>query len=365
MNHLWQISETSFDPERQHHPETIFTIGNGYLSTRGAFEEGYLDDHRATFVHGVFDSAPIVFTELANAPDWLPLTIVVNGERFSMASGLLESYERTLDLRTGILTRKVDWRSPAGDRVKITFERFTSLAEEHTLFLRCRVIPEFYGEVEFRASLNGNMHNEGLAHWDWIAQGQSGKVISLLNRTRKSRILYASAMRVLPVAGGVLAEDFCDVENTPTYAITFKAEPGKELVLDKFVAAFNSRDSSDVVGAAVKSVSGIENWRVALEKHTQAWEQEWERTDVIIEGDDEAQISMRFNLFQMLIAAPRHDDRVNIGAKTLSGFGYRGHAFWDTEVFMLPLFTFTAPHIARNLLNYRYRNLPGRAPKPG
>ncbi len=363
MNPLWQITETSFDPERQHHLETIFTIGNGYLSTRGAFEEGLLDDHRATFVHGVFDAAPIVFTELANAPDWLPLTISVNGERFSMASGSLGSYERTLDLRTGLLTRKVDWQSPAGDRVKITFERFASLADEHTLCLRCRVVPEFNGEVEFRASLNGNMHNEGLAHWDWISQEYAGKVVSLLNRTRKSKIYYASAMRLAPVAGQVLAEDFCDVENTPTCSVTFKAQPGKELVVEKYVAVFTSRDVDDVVRAAALRVSQIGGWQEALRQNTRAWQQEWERSDVIIEGDAEAQISVRFNLFQMLIAAPRHDDRVNIGAKTLSGFGYRGHAFWDTEIFMLPLFTYTAPQIARNLLNYRYHNLPGARAK--
>ena len=75
MTDLWLISEDSFDPEKQHHKETIFTIGNGYLCTRGAFEEGHPGDRRATFIHGVFDEAPIVFTELANAPDWLPLTI--------------------------------------------------------------------------------------------------------------------------------------------------------------------------------------------------------------------------------------------------------------------------------------------------
>ncbi len=166
-------------------------------------------------------------------------------------------------------------------------------------------------------------------------------------------------MRVAATAGEVLAEGFCDVENTPTYTVNLEAEPGKEIIVDKTVAVFTSRDTDDVVNAAVEAVSQVGDWQTALEKHRKAWELEWERTDVIIEGDDEAQISVRFNLFQMLIAAPRHDDRVNIGAKTLSGFGYRGHAFWDTEVFMLPLFTYTAPHIARNLLNYRYRNLPG------
>jgi kojibiose phosphorylase len=129
--------------------------------------------------------------------------------------------------------------------------------------------------------------------------------------------------------------------------------------IEKRVAVFTSRDvsSAEVVNAAVNKAYDGESWDVALEANKQAWEKEWERTDVIIEGDDEAQIAIRFNLFQMLIAAPRHDDRVNIGAKTLSGFGYRGHAFWDTEIFILPLFIYTAPHIAKNLLNYRYRNL--------
>ena len=75
MTDLWTITEDGFDPQKQHHQETIFTLGNGYLCTRGAFEEGYPDDRRGTFIHGVFDEAPIVFTELANAPDWLPMEI--------------------------------------------------------------------------------------------------------------------------------------------------------------------------------------------------------------------------------------------------------------------------------------------------
>jgi kojibiose phosphorylase len=133
------------------------------------------------------------------------------------------------------------------------------------------------------------------------------------------------------------------------------------LIVDKRVAVFTSRDlpEDQLVRAAIERVNGVVDWPAAVAACAEAWAREWERTDVVIEGDDEAQIAIRFNLFQMLIAAPRHDDRVNIGAKTLSGFGYRGHAFWDTEIFMLPLFTYTAPHIAKNLLNYRCRNLPG------
>ncbi len=357
----WILSEDSFDPKKQHHKETVFTIGNGYLCTRGAFEEGYPGDHRATFIHGVFDEVPIDLTELANAPDWLPISIYLNGERFSLDSGTIESFQRILDLRTGLLTRIVRWRSPSGMSATLTFERFASLADEHLLCARCRVTPEFAGTVEFRAGLNGNMHNEGLVHWQWLGQGERDGVTYLHNCTRKSRIEIATAMQITNVIGREIVREAWDVENAPTRMVRLEAAPGQTVGIDKRVAVFTSRDveSKEVVNAVVNRVRESTEWESALEASNRAWTEEWNHTDVIIEGDNEVQISIRFNLFQMLVAAPRHDDRVNIGAKTLSGFGYRGHAFWDTEIFMLPLFNYTAPHIAKNLLNYRYRNLPG------
>jgi trehalose/maltose hydrolase-like predicted phosphorylase len=361
MTDLWTITEDSFDPQKQHHKETIFTIGNGYLATRGAFEEGYPADRRATFIHGVFDEAPIVFTELANAPDWLPLTVYLGGERFSMDTGVIESFHQVLNLRTGLLIRTVRWRSPAGLVATLTFERFASLADEHLLFMRCRVTPEFAGTVEFRAGLNGNMHNHGLVHWQWLGQGKQDEIIYLYNRTRSTDIEIATAMQVTNVMGHEIVRQEWDVQNAPTLMVRLEAIPGQTVGIDKRVAVFTSREveAAEVINAAVNRARDGVTWETALEANNQAWAEEWARTDVVIEGDDEAQISIRFNLFQMLIAAPRHDDRVNIGAKTLSGFGYRGHAFWDTEIFMLPLFIYTAPHIAKNLLNYRYRNLPG------
>ena len=361
MTDLWTLSENSFDPKKQYHKGTIFTIGNGYLCTRGAFEESYPNDHRATFIHGVFDRAPIVFTELANAPDWLPLSIYLNNERFSLDSGTIEAFERELDLRTGLLTRTVRWRSPSGLAATLTFERFASLGDEHLLYGRCRVIPEFAGIIEFRAGLNGNMHNEGLVHFEWQGQGKQDDVIYLHNRTRKSGIDIATAMLNTDVTGHEIDRQHWDVQNAPTQMIRVEAVNGQTVGIEKHVAIFTSRDidATRIVNAAVTRVRESEGWESAFEANKQAWAEEWDRTDVIIEGDEEAQIAIRFNLFQMLIAAPRNDDRVNIGAKTLSGFGYRGHAFWDTEIFMLPLFIYTAPHIAKNLLNYRYNNLPG------
>ena len=363
---MWTISENVFDPRRLHHHETIFTIGNGYLATRGAFEEGYAGDRRATFIHGVFDAAPIVVTELANAPDWLPLTVHLDGERFGLDRGTLEAFDHTLDLRSGVLTRTVRWRSPAGQGLRLTFERFASLARPHQLLLRCRLAAESAGRLEVRAALNGHMHNDGLLHWEHVDQGSAPDgAVYLHNRTRTSGHHAALAMRWVTTAGHERAREFWDVEDHPTLSVTLDAAAGEEIVLDKFVAVFTSRDvaAERVVAEALGEVRAVRDWDTALAANQAAWQVEWERTDVEIEGDDEAQVAVRFNLFQMLIAAPRHDDRVNIGAKTLSGFGYRGHAFWDTEIFMLPLFTYTAPHIARNLLNYRYRHLPAAREK--
>ncbi|MGE5378915.1 MAG: glycoside hydrolase family 65 protein, partial [Bacteroidota bacterium] len=127
---MWKITEETFLPEKQHHKETVFTIGNGYLSTRGSFEERYPGEMRATFLHGVFDDVPVVFTELVNAPDWLEMEIHLDGERFSLAEGELLSFTRSVDLRTATLTRDLRWRSPRGRETHLLFERFASLAEE-------------------------------------------------------------------------------------------------------------------------------------------------------------------------------------------------------------------------------------------
>ena len=114
----WTVIETKFDSE-QHHKETLFTIGNGYLGTRGTFEEGYPGSDPATFIHGVYDDVPVVQTELVNCPDWLPLVIYVGGDRFSLDQGEVLGYQQQLDLRWGIVSRDVLWCSPTGHKLSL------------------------------------------------------------------------------------------------------------------------------------------------------------------------------------------------------------------------------------------------------
>ncbi len=362
----WTITETEFDPAHLHHQETVFTLGNGYLGTRGAFEEGYPGARPATLIHGVFDDAPIVHTELVNAPDWLPVILLVNGERFSMDRGEVLDYERTLDLRRGLLTRQVRWRSPAGHTVDICIERFASLADPHVLAIRYQVTPlDFDGWIELRAGINGHVDNDGYVHWDWVDQGKEIGTVWLHSRTRGSGLELGQAAGLLIRGSREVRRQVMDCHNNPTFVAKCRVDQDRTVTAEKLVSIFTSCDleHDTVVDAALNKWEQLFETQSYYDKlraaHEAAWAKVWAASDVIIEGDDVAQQAIRYNLFQLLIAAPQNDNRVSIPAKTLSGFGYRGHVFWDTAIFMLPLFTFTQPKLARNLLMYRYHTLPG------
>ncbi|MDX9954999.1 MAG: glycoside hydrolase family 65 protein [Anaerolineae bacterium] len=358
--HNHHVVEEIFDPQALHAKETLFTIGNGYLGTRGAFEEGYPGEQAMTLIHGLFDDAPIFHTELANAPNWVHLVVVIGGERFRMERGEVLGYRRELDLATGVLRRTVRWRSPAGHTVELAFERFASLADAHILAVRCHLTSvDYTGPVELRAGLPGFVENTGLLHWEWRDQsrlGMGGVYLEL--QTRGSRQALGMAMN-LQVEGATITVQDCDWQ--PTIVAAAEIVPGQTLVADKLVAVYTGRDVPDVRAAASYKLETavIAGYEVLRAANDAAWATEWESADVTIEGDDEADLALRYSLFQLLIAAPHNDDRVSVPAKALSGWGYRGHVFWDTEIFMLPFFTLARPELARNMLSYRYHTLPG------
>lgn len=363
----WSISENEFNPQKINHSETIFTIGNGYLSTRGAFEEHFPRENRSTFLHGVFDDVPVFFTELANAPDWTEMEIFLDGERFSLEKGRILQFERRLDLKTATLARTVRWESPKQNISTLTFERFASLADSHLCGLRVTITPENYeGTIEVRSGLNGHADNLGFLHWNWLGQSVTRNTATLLCQTRSSAIdLCIGLFQTLTGRDHTGRSFTWDVHNDPTVVSRINARQGEPLIATKWVTVLTSRDGRRAISQAQRSIRKLQtlNWQEAYQAHCAAWQKEWDRCDVIIEGDEEAQLAVRFNIFQLLIAAPRTDEHVSIGAKTLSGYGYRGHAFWDTEIFMLPFFTYTRPEIARNLLSYRWHNLPGARTK--
>ena len=355
---VWSVIETSFNPKELHHKETVFTIGNGYLGVRGSFEEGYIHDRPGTIVNGVYDDVPIAATEIVNCPNWLPLTIKVNGEAFRMDSGEILEYKRQLDMRLGILSRDVRWKSPSGHTFEFHFERFVSLASQHYLAIRCEVTSlDFTGEVEVTAGFEAEPHTLGIEHWKTIKEGGTDKIIWLHGKTLHSEIELSMAAKLMveneiDTFGG---EYECSSELTKHFQI----KPGETVSVEKIVTVYTSRETSTPAEIALIDLVEAPSYSTLLATHIAAWERVWLDSDVIIEGDEKAQLSVRYNIFQILVATPRHDHTVSIPPKTLSGFEYRGHIFWDTEIFILPLLTFTQPALARNLLNYRHHTLAG------
>ncbi|MEZ4734752.1 MAG: HAD-IA family hydrolase [Caldilineaceae bacterium] len=357
----WAVAEAHFAPSRQQSQETILTIGNGYLGTRGTLEEHYPGDKPATLLHGLWDDIPISYTELANAFDWTAIDLWVNGQPFRLNRGRVDDYSRWLDLRRGELHRVLRWTPPDGATVELHFTRFASLADDHALAVRVRVTPLVDTvEVRLRPRLDGHVENEGLLHWRNFDQGQVGEAIYLSGETRYTDKRLAQAMQVR-CDHETSVTTLADSPGSPGLALTSRVAAGTTLTLDKLVSVYTDRKEADPLAAALDKVEDVATQGfTALQSANQAaWQDFWQASDVVIEGDDEAQVAMRHALFQLRIAAPTHDDRVSIGARSLSGFGYRGHVFWDTEIFVLPFFTFTQPHLARNLLCYRWHTLDG------
>ncbi|EKQ69440.1 beta-phosphoglucomutase [Leptolyngbyaceae cyanobacterium JSC-12] len=373
MNDIdWVVIETTegtFNPTQLHHKETVFTLSNGYLGTRGTFEEGYPRSCPATLISGVYDAAPVVVTELANCPDWASLTLQIGiqtgadagikWERFRLDQGEILNYKRWLNLRRGILSRLVQWRSPAGHVIELGFERFVSLAKQHVAAVRCQIRSiNFAGVVEIHAGLNGFPDNEGLMHWQQVEQIGQDNTICLHLQSRQSQINLAIAAQ-LEISDTNCHTDTLAFHGHAAVIARFTLQPGQTVTADKIVAIFTSRDTENAVQAATQTLVALPDYLNLRAEHEAAWAEVWRISDVVIEGDSTAQLAVRYNLFQLLSAAPRHSDRVSIPAKALSGFAYRGHIFWDTEIFVLPFLIYTQPHLARNLLTYRYHMLPG------
>ncbi|MEO1561718.1 MAG: beta-phosphoglucomutase, partial [Cyanobacteria bacterium J06632_19] len=182
----WILTETEFNPKQLNHKETVFTIGNGYLGTRGSFEEGLPGTEAATFINGLYDDVPIYYTELVNCPDWLPLYIIIDNEEFRLDKGEILAYQRQLDLKHGVLSRKISWCSPNGKTIDLYFERFASQSQQHVLAIRIQLTPiDFDGKIGIRASIDGNPENhEGFNHWLILDQGYTSAMTWLQTRTR-------------------------------------------------------------------------------------------------------------------------------------------------------------------------------------
>lgn len=379
----WTVTESKWDPARANYFETVFTVGNGRLGTRGSLEEGHLGAVSGTFLAGVYDAHDSPVIDLVNAPDWLNTVVYADSERLDVDSLDVVDHERVLDLKTGVLQRRTVFALGDGARVEVATQRFASMADRNQCRLRVRVTPlDREVEVSITTRIDAHRRNmeslpiypEGTVFdherkWDkWalsrhLREKERGFDVDagyIVTQTIDSDVEIAYAMRVLAV-GDVVDRTRKQRHERLEETVSFRTSPGEPVGIDKVVGIATSRD----VGVdrppleRALAATGSTDFDDALAASSVVWERLWESCDCEIVGDDRAALALRFSVYHLLIAANPDDPTVNIGAKSLSGEGYRGHVFWDTEIMMLPFFLFTQPEAARALLGYRHHTLVG------
>ena len=378
----WWVRESGFDVEKINFHETIFTIGNGYLGTRGAMEESHRASLPGTYINGLFDHFDSTVVDLVNAPDWLPFSVWVEGEQLSMHSCEVLAHERILDIKNGLLYRYTRFKDRDGRITGYESVRYASFSDPHLCEMRIHITPENYsGTVMVESSINGNTFNldrfpaytgnpvfEPEVKWEKWAKSKhlydytskmlnDGIYLESKTKDRKHVIGYASSVKV----NGTPKFPKNSHDHVGEYFF-LSAQEGKTVSMEKLVTIYTSRDLEGDVGKACvssldKHVSESADDR--LSDHIKEWEKKWADCDVLIEGDEKANHAVRFNIYHLLICANPKDNYANIGAKSLSGEGYKGHVFWDTEIFMLPFYIYTQPDTAKALLMYRYNTLDG------
>ena len=369
----WLIQENAFDERYLGKCEAIFAQGNGYLGVRNALEEAYTGEVRNTFVTGTFNKASREeVTELPNAADMTGMTIMIDGHKINLSQGELKAYKRTMNLKNGEVIREFTWTSPSGVTINARFQRIVSLADEHVMAAALCLSVDKDAAVSIETGIDGSVTNSGSQHFkDLKRRIYEARDMQYLAKTTESGVWFAqhaacsldAEAEVLPIMG----------RRTLMNKFSFKVPAGQSIHFEKISILHTSRDkvyegmdAENITetlkkdGMTALKAAFAKGYEVLKQESENKWKEYWKESDILIEGDaDFDQLAVRFALYHLNIMVKHDDNRVGIGAKALTGEGYKGHSFWDTEMFILPYFTFTQPVTARTLLEYRYRNLYG------
>lgn len=377
----WRLVERRFYPKLLAQTETFFTLANGYLGLRGIPDEGAPAAQRGAFVNGLYEAFPIVYGEeafgfartgqsMVSATEARPIRLYVDDEPFYLPTARLLAFERALDLRAGTLDREVLWETAAGKRVAIRSRRLVSLEQRHVAAIEYEVTVE---NASAPVVLASDIVNEGTlaaAGPDPRRPGRGeGRVLHPRTHSQRgARIVLGHATEAsgMTLACGIdhRLETECShalstsaEEDRGRVVFSVEATAGAPVRLTKWLVYHSSRRApcEELAERAERTLDRVAAGGFAplLEAQRAQLDAFWERSDVEVEGDPVLQQAVRFNLFQMFQAAARAEG-AGIPAKGLTGSGYGGHYFWDTEIYVLPFLVYTAPRIARNLLGFRY-----------
>jgi len=369
----WVVAENAYDADESSSRATVFALANGYMGLRGAGEEvdPARDGLKGCYINGIYDTPEGKLTEreFPNVPDWTIVKLVIDNELFSLDEGQILEYKRELDMRAGTMRRHVKWQSPSGKVVTIDSERLLSMKRTHV------------GTIRYRASVAQDCQIKLVCVTSVDVNNRWAKHIRGSRLASEGHVQYVEADTFDPgysigvySVSGLRCDGPCEppenytteIEAGVVYAGSLSA--GQSVTLVKVASLFDSRFSEGSLrdlseNAAEEAFTA--GFGTLRQESADRWAELWDRCDVRIEGDDKAQMGMRFSIFQLVAAAPFDNNLVSIPARGLQGQDYYGSIFWDCEIFVFPMFAYSLPEVARNLLGYRIATLPGAQRKAG
>jgi kojibiose phosphorylase len=383
--------------------EGLFTLGSGYLHTRGSLEEnvgsepqnitnprpafanasafrhgGVQKTKWGTYVPGIFAHHPNLNEEIVNLPYFLGIEPRVGGEKLDLLQCKISGYERVLNMKTASLERSLVWHTKNGN-VGVKFERFISGVRPHLSVQRATFTAETETVISIKSGIDADVRTNGCDHFEFsLLENPSDNSLKSTVRTNTNPY-YDKENKITNTSGGDTIYTIVQVkaEKNPLREWNFSMETrgvffvadfglsaGETLVIEKRAAVATSRDlASDAhkVQTAEEILLDAEDFTYGqlFDEHKKHWAKRWELSDVVIENDDKSQTALRASLFHLLRCHVTDDPRVAIDAKGTAGDIYYGRFFWDTEIYLLPFFLYTDPQRARTLVDFRNETLEG------
>ena len=389
----WRLVETRFDPSDLGVTESVFSVGNGYLGLRGNYEESRDFDSNGTFVNGFHETWPIQHAEeafgfakvgqtIVNAPDAKVIRLYVDDEPLELSTADLVEYERDLDMRTGVLSRHVVWRTPSGKRVQVDSTRMVSFTQRHLAVMTFDVTlldgdaPIVISsqvlnrqDADRGASVEMAQVAEGIdprkaerfVHRVLLPEGEADDLpdgrLSLRYKCAESGMTIALAVDHHLETVNEASRDVELGDDMVKSIYRVEAQQGEPIRLTKTVSYHTARvvPSRELLDRCARTLDRVREQGIEHHREEQrGWLDDfWARSDVEIGGQPALQQAARWNLFSIIQAAARADGS-GIPAKGVTGSGYGGHYFWDTEIYVMPFLTYTSPFAARNALRFRH-----------
>lgn len=365
----WILERTAYSDKNHLHDAPVNTVGNGLFCCRGFFEE---QDQGIAALGGIYMSRVFgraAYTpwkglgrELVNVPNFLKLRILVNGEPMAVNESTMADFRTELDIQNAAFSRSYTYTVDGQALLDLTFTRFASRHDIYSAGQKITLTPRKDGlTVAVDCTIDADITNlNDVSCEPWPVQ-PGKKQCFLQSQTADMALVDVPEPDHLKLAFAQKTEGrnaVCE-KTADSHRYTVALAAGETAVIEKMIAvALSPEDGEDVASVIEQRLQALPSYEEAWNLHTAAMAEFWKDSDLVIEGNEEDQVAVRYNILQLMQSCPEHTNRYSIGARGLTGEMYEGSVFWDTEIFMLPFFTMTRPEAARKLLEFRYNTLP-------